>query len=405
MCDTLCSIQPGRSLFAKNSDRPLREVQLIEAYPRREPGGDLRTQYLTLEDTGAAAVIGARPDWLWGFEHGVNEHGVAIGNEKLWTVDDPKQAAPALIGMDLVRLGLERAQDADEALDVMTTLLERHGQGGIADALDDEAYFSSFLIADPHRGWVLETSGRSWAARPVLSGTGAAISNRIGIRDNWTRASADVREGDDWDRFRDPNAWTGLADVRLAVTCPVVEAPGSAPSAADLRRTLRDHGRPPTGSSRVAGLPDPTIEADGRGITVCMHVRGYQCTTSSILAELSEGGARPRARAWVAMGSPCVSVYLPVLFGEEDQTPLVPTALGELGTYRRFATLRERVETDPWDRDASDQALAEIRAVLDPLEDELWEEADDVAADAERRARFVEDSWKRVDGALSRLGV
>ncbi|MEJ5255555.1 MAG: C69 family dipeptidase [Acidimicrobiales bacterium] len=403
MCDTLCSIQPGRTLFAKSSDRPQREVQLIEGYARREPGAELRTQYLTIPDAGAAAVIGARPDWLWGFEHGVNEHGVAIGNEKLWTVDDPKLAGPALIGMDLVRLGLERARTADDALEVMTTLLERHGQGGIADAIDDEAYFSSFLIADSHSGWVLETSGRSWAARPVPAGSGAAISNRISIRDDWTRASGDLRAGDDWDRFRDPEAWTGLADVRLAVTCPVVAA-GCAPSAVDLRRTLRDHGRPPTGSARVAGLPDPTIGPDGTGITVCMHVRGYQCTTSSIIVELRDGG-EPPVRAWVAMGSPCVSVYLPVFFAEGGHTPLVPAALGELRTYQRFAALRDRVETEPWDRAASDRALAEIRAVFDPLEDELWQEADDLSGNAARRTRFVDAAWRRLDEALTRLGV
>ena len=42
----------------------------------------------------------------------MNEHRVAIGNEMLWTARDPRREPPALIGMDLVRLGLERATDA-----------------------------------------------------------------------------------------------------------------------------------------------------------------------------------------------------------------------------------------------------------------------------------------------------
>jgi secernin len=389
MCDTVCSVQPGRTLFAKNSDRPITEVQLIEGFAPRAAGGVVRTQYLELFDEGAVGVVGARPDWLWGFEHGVNQHGVAIGNEKVWTVDDASAAPAALIGMDLVRLGLERASSADDALTIITGLLDEHGQGGIADAADDEAYFSSFLIADGHGGWVLETSARSWAARPV--GNGTAISNRISIGHDWQQSSDDVAEGTDWDQFRDPQAWTGLADVRLAVTRPVVEGPAQ-PSPREMAGLLRDHG----GRS---GLPSPDIAADGTGITVCMHVRDYQCTTSSIIALLEPD--RP-PRAWVAMGSPCVSLYLPI-FGAGDGT--VPDALSRPATFARFTRLRQRVEAAPWDRSRSDASLAEIRKVLDPIEDELWSEADAIADQPERHSPFVHQAWRRVDDALTKLDV
>jgi Na+/melibiose symporter-like transporter len=91
--------------------------------------------------------MASRPTWLWGIEHGVNEHGVAIGNEKVWTTDDAKSAPPALLGMDLVRLALERARTADEALDRLTDLLTTYGQGGSGEEDHDEPYFSSFLLA------------------------------------------------------------------------------------------------------------------------------------------------------------------------------------------------------------------------------------------------------------------
>src|SRR5271163_251886 len=112
MCDTVWVRVDEGAIFAKNSDRPTSEVQVVEAHPRRPAGGHLRTQYLEIPDTGSWATVLSRPTWLWGAEHGVNEHGVAIGNERVSTTHDAASAKPALIGMDLVRLGLERARSA-----------------------------------------------------------------------------------------------------------------------------------------------------------------------------------------------------------------------------------------------------------------------------------------------------
>ncbi len=389
-------------LFAKNSDRPVVEPQVVEGHRRRTGDGRLRTQYLDVDDPGAAAVVGSRPDWLWGFEHGVNEHRVAIGNEKVWTVDDPALAPPALIGMDLVRLALERARSADEALDVLTALLGEHGQGGIADRADDEAYFSSFLVADPVGGWIVETSGRTWAARPVADG--AAISNRVSIGTDWVRASADVEPGTDFDRWRDPEAWSAIADIRLARTVPVAEGGGAA-GPRDLAALLRDHdgvrwGAPGDDPSLVSPVPDPRLGPAAEGVTVCMHIRGYQATAAAMICDLPVDPDEPQ-RAWVALGAPCASVFVPV-FPADDAAGRpdaeLPDALGHLVTWRRFGVLRDRVETEA-------DALAEVRGVLGPLEAELWDEADAVASDDVARQRFVAGLWSRVDAALSALAV
>src|SRR5690348_2182678 len=164
-------------VFAKNSDRPPSEAQVLVPHAARPAGPALDTQYLRIPDTGAHALVASHPAWLWGAEHGLNEHGVAIGNEKIWTVDDPHAQATGLLGMDLVRLGLERGRDAETAFGAIVDALEAHGQGGTGEPGTDEPYYSSFLIADARGGWVLETSDRTWAARPV--GDGSAISNRI----------------------------------------------------------------------------------------------------------------------------------------------------------------------------------------------------------------------------------
>jgi secernin len=393
MCDTLCATGPRGTLFGKNSDRPSTEAQLIQSFASRSPGARLQTQYLEIEDAGAFAFLGARPDWLWGLEHGVNEHRVAIGNEKVWTRDDPFAAPPALIGMDLVRLGLERGQTADAALDHITALLGQHGQGGIADNHGKVPYFSSFLIADPQSAWVLETSARTWVAAPVEGS--AAISNRLTIRDDWTRSSADVPGGADWNDWRHRSAPTGHADRRLAASraCLTARSPASL-MPADFAAHLRDHGDGPWGvPGRDPGVVNPPPDAalpNGTGVTVCMHIRRYQNTTSSMVTELPADPGAP-LRAWVASGNPCVSVYLPVF-----PPTAVPRALGDLRTWQRFAALRDRVEREP-------AALSEIRAVFGPLESELWAEADEVAGRPEEHAAFVERTWGRVEETLGRV--
>jgi hypothetical protein len=399
VCDTLAVVDRAGALFAKNSDRPPNEAQVVEAFARRAGGDTLRTQYLTIPDCDAAAMLASRPTWLWGCEHGVNEHRVAIGNEKVWTTDDARAEMPALIGMDLVRLALERARDADEALEQLTGLLTEHGQGGSGERDHDEPYFSSFLIVDPHHGWVVETSARTWAARPL--GAGAAISNRISLGADWTRASADVAPGRDFQDWRDPDAPTGIADHRLAATSGCVARAQSAADdpvgPADLVATLRDHGAGPWGAPGRPGPPSPVpteIDADWRGVTVCMHVGDYQATTASMVAALPADDAAPM-RAWTALGRPCASVYVPAF------PPAAPPApLADPATWARFAALACRVEADP-------DALGAVRAVLDPVEAELWAKADHAyrRGTAAALEEFTSGAWAPVEDALRRLGV
>ncbi len=396
MCDTLCLIGRDRTVFAKNSDRPVREAQVVESFGPRPRGVSVRAQYVDVPDAGAMPVLGSRPAWLWGFEHGVNERRVAMGNERVWTVDDARVAPRALIGMDLVRLALERAANADEAIDVATSLLERHGQGGSGEEEHDEPYFSSFLVADPRSAWVLETSARTWAARPVEDG--ASISNRVSLGRDWTRASSDVPPDADFGAWRDPTQPTGHADVRLAATGACVATSARAVSARDVVATLRHHGERPWGRPGAAAddvSPLPTrIEADGTGVTVCMHLRGYQATAASMVAELPRDEDEP-VRAWVALGSPCVSVYVPVF-----PTATVPAELARTETWSRFAALRTRVEHDS-------DALAEVRARFAPVEAELWDAADDAVATGTEAAlrRVVDGAWPLVDDALRALRV
>lgn len=395
MCDSLCILGADRTVFAKNSDRPPDEVQVVEQFPARAGGGMLRTQYLEIPDTGSVGLIGSRPTWLWGVEHGCNEAGVAIGNEKIWTVDNPRRRPPALLGMDLVRLGLERATTADEALTVMTDLIERYGQGGSGELNTEEPYDSSFLITDAGSAWVLETCNRQWAARP---GTGAAaLSNRIGLTTDWTRASADVAPGTDIDSWRSPRVATTIADHRLRATTECTRRAGGDPAVADVAAALRDHGTGPWGRplgdhTAPVALPPVEIGDDHRGVTVCMHVVDYQATTASMIVELDRSSPT-NPRTWFLLGSPCVSIFVPVF-----PAVGVPACLADATTWRRFAALRDRTAT------AAD-AFTRARHTLATVEDELWRSADAAAHDSIGQRRMTASIDAVIDRVLTTLGV
>jgi secernin len=390
MCDTLCARGAGGMVFAKNSDRPPGEVQISWPFGRRSSSGcSLRTQYLTIGDTGAHAALLSCPTWLWGAEHGVNEYGVAIGNERVGTVHDAARARPALIGMDLVRLGLERSRSAAEAVGVMTRLLESCGQGGIADAANEKAYDSSFLVADPTEAFVLETAGRDYAVAPAHGAT--AISNRLGIGTEWTHASPALEPGVPFTRFRDADENTAFADVRLAASRRFLDS--AAPDGLTARATaahLRDHGTGPWGVPGEGGpvRPPPTrVGKDFAGVTVCMHVREVSVTAASMIAELPDevtNGAP--LRVYVAPGSPCVSIYIPTFpRSVTGPPPFVPRELSGEDLWRAADTLRQRVESHP-------DTLESVRAVLQPVEDELWLESDEVLEHPARWAS-VAGSW------------
>ena len=319
-CDTFVALPPatrsGATLFAKNSDRPPRESQRIVQHPRRRgAGASVRCQYLTIPDvTETAAVVGSQPYWLWGFEHGVNEHRVAIGNE---TVFCKEVLGPVgLLGMDLVRLGLERGRTAAEALEVMTGLIATHGQGGSGHVHLAWPYHNAFLVADPTSAWILETSGRHWVAQPV-DGV-ANISNGLAIGREWTRAAADVTAfavaagwwPPDGGRVDFAAAYNDDASVPRNVASErrrrgaalLAESSGQV-TMATLRGVLRDH-------YDAGPVHRPRDVVDPRYLSICMHGDPLDDTTASMVIELPRD---PDAivRGWVSLGVPCVGAFVP----------------------------------------------------------------------------------------------
>lgn len=343
-CDTFVACPDvatdGAMLLGKNSDRPAGECQPLRYWPRRHaaPGARLRLAYLEIPEAEHTwAHLGASPYWCWGHELGLNEWGVAIGNEALFTRDLAEhisahragQSMPqGMLGMELVRLGLERATTAAGAVAVITDLLSAHGQwasGVPGRPIDDGAYDNSYLIADPHEAWVVETSGHRWAARQITAGT-YAISNQPTIRTAWDRASTDLgahavaagwwpagtsRPFDFARAYADPHTPLQASHIRLQRSRQLLAdatARGGV-SHADAARLLRDHyeGTFLGGPYFTAGLPDL--------LTLCMHdsPAGFTWgnTASSAIMHLPDAPGR-LPHLWWAATTPCTSVYLPV---------------------------------------------------------------------------------------------
>uniref|UniRef100_A0A6U2C3H0 Dipeptidase n=2 Tax=Hemiselmis andersenii TaxID=464988 RepID=A0A6U2C3H0_HEMAN len=176
------------TIFGKNSDRPNTETHEVVRFPAAEhpPGAKLRCQYIEIPQVAKThAVVLSRPAWLWGAEMGANEHGVCCGNEAVFSRESgaADDGVDRLLGMDIVRLVLERATTAKEALEVAAGLMETHGQGGNCEDGGRWSYENGFLFADPKEAFVLETSGvHWWASERIGPGKRRNISNGISIR-------------------------------------------------------------------------------------------------------------------------------------------------------------------------------------------------------------------------------
>jgi len=309
MCDTLSIVadwsENDTTYFAKNSDRSPNEPHLVLRVPGMEhaAGAMVKCTYISIPQVEyTREMILYKPSWIWGAEMGVNESRVAIGNEAVFTKS--KRGVPALTGMDILRLALERADTAASAVEVMVNLLQAHGQGGNCGYDKQFFYDNSFLAADPNEVYVLETSGRKYAVMKVEDRY--SISNRLSIGTNYSSCGGTV-PGEDFAKHNTEPVFSHFSAAKPR-RCLTMERLLPSTGAAELFAALRNHAE---------GLDGCEFKRGSVG-SVCMHAGGLigDHTTGSLVAVLRKD--KPITLWSTGSSTPCISAFKPVFWNSTD---------------------------------------------------------------------------------------
>ena len=219
-----------------------------------------------------------------------------------------------ILGMDLLRLGLERAATAREAISVITGLLKEYGQKANANPLTERTYENSFIITDKDECWVLETAGREWAAKQIKEMQGISNCYSIGcdsdmLSENAERTAREKRWLSPDEPFNFAKAYSGrLVGQPLGVQryrrLNKLLGEKSVHDFGSLANILRDHFDGEITSPRFGATA-------GTFMSICMHMRDWaeSETSASLLARYDdEIGIIAR----YAPVQPCLSAYIPV---------------------------------------------------------------------------------------------
>lgn len=356
MCDTFLALpnstRNATCVLGKNSDREPDEAQAIVRVPRKRITSDsTRCTFIEVASVRESyECILSKPFQMWGAEMGVNEWGVAIGNEAVFTKVRINKTNDGLTGMDLVRLALERSTSAEEALDCITNLLETYGQDACGGYRNKGFFYhNSFIIADPANAWVLETAGREWAAEKVTQVRSISNGLSIGSGDRLSAGAKQYAQSKKWWKENTPfhfahaySDWfytrMGRAAQRRTCTTDWAVSKRGKLDASESFPMLQRHN-----------LPD--YEFKPRKATtgsICMHATGLlnpSQTTGSMVVELRSD--KPSTIWLTGTSSPCLSVYKPFFIGTSTLDQLsIPSATPDDSLWWRAERLHRWISKD-----------------------------------------------------------
>ncbi len=386
MCDTFAALpsvtRDKNVLFAKSADCEVNEANAIVRIPGKKhvKGEALRVTHLVIPQAEQTyEVFLTKAFWTYGCEIGINEHGLAMGEEAVFTTEMAEEK-DGLIGPDLMRIGLERARDCQEAIEIMTGLLEQYGQGGSAELKGNSHFDSSFLMSDTREAYILETAGRKWAARKIEDFS--SISNMLGIATDWTQCSVEAGgQKTDWAKtFALPEVPPTLGSPdRQCVTYDLLKASAGQISAATLFNIMRHHND---------GYHPATADAHRN---ICIHAgpqenRWWQAD-GVMVTDVSEHGIL----IWVTGTSGnCVSIFKPVFMGIDlpNIGPAPAEHFDPRSLWWKHELLHRRAMAD------FDRLVPEIRKDFDVLENEFLCESRSRSARVRSKRNGI--SWNTV---------
>jgi len=408
-CSTLIAMQEatrdGDIIFGKNSDRPVNESQPLRYFPPadHEAGEQVKCTYIDIPQVRHTyGYIGSRPYNIFGFEHGVNEKGVIIGNEAVTGRETPERQW-GLIGMDILRLALERADTARKAVETIGELLETYGTGG--DPLIRPQYFNAnYIVADFDEAYMFESCQRHWAAKKIdrvchigniyaltddydMIGAGVIKEasakgwcrdeKKIDISETFAFSDCDYEDGEAYFRYiRQEELMTGRDPFTVKM----------------MMNNLRDH------YDADYRKPIPYDVATSKMPTICCHPGGMNgcASAASVVCSLDKDAPEPfRIVYWGSMSPPCCSVFTP-----KFNIGWIPEKLADAGAM--FS------EESPWWVFARLERYIALsyndfaplaREKFQPLEDELIQKAEEAEkrfdGDTEKLKKISQEAFDR----------
>ncbi|MBD3214389.1 MAG: peptidase U34 [Candidatus Lokiarchaeota archaeon] len=342
MCDTVVALgnstKDGSVLFGKNSDREPNEAHNVvySKSAKHDPNSKVNCTYISIpqvEETYEVLLL--KPFWMFGCEMGANEFGVTIGNEAVWSKEPYRDTG--LLGMDLMRLALERGENAESALNIIVDLLEKYGQGGACGYTDKTLkYHNSFIIADPNDAWVLETADKYWIAEKVedirtISNT-LTIGNKYdkihpeliphAIDEGYCKSEEDFHFAECFIPRFNIKQIGAKGSTRIECTMNKLRKNKGKITPEIIMATLRDHNIKPS-------KQDEWDPSQGSMKSPCMHYTSFITPSQSVGSHVAHLKKDLQIHWVTGTSAPCTSIFKPIFLPKSGLTAHFPRAEGE----------------------------------------------------------------------------